>query len=131
MAGERREATEAAIEASLRQRLVHAGQHRLKISARWREPTSLVWPTEITQVTILDPPTDRSALCQAEAFPLQADIEFAVVPCFEAFLGRQRLQASEDPILSLTFLHKRGPVADERGARWIEVALQAGDPSAS
>jgi len=104
---------------------------RVPAGSDWRKPTGFVRATEIAQVTALDAPSDGSALRRAEAFPLQAVIEFAVVACVEAFLGCECLQASKDPVLLFPFLHKRGPVADERRARWIEVALQARDPRAS
>ncbi len=131
MAGERCEATEAAIEASLRHRLVHAGQHRLKISARWREPTGLVRATEIAQITVLDAPSDGPTLRQAEAFPLQAASSSLSYPASKPSSAASACRRPKIRYSRSRFSMSDGPVADERRARWIEIALQARDPRAS
>ncbi len=131
MAGDSREAAQASDQARFGHRLVHAHQHRLEIGAGWCEPPGLIRASEIAQVAIRDAPPDRPAFRWAEAFLLQTSIQFAVVPGFEAFLGGQGLQASEDAVLPGTSLHQRRPVADERITRRIEVAPQTRQPHAS
>ena len=124
MAGDSREAAQASDQARFGHGLVHAHQHRLEVGAGRREPPGLVRASEIAQVAIRDAPPDRPAFRRTEAFLLQTSFEFAVVPGFEAFLSGQGLQAPEDAVLSGASLHQRGPVADERITRRIEVALQ-------
>lgn len=68
--------------------LPHADQHGLEIGARWCEPSRLIRASEIVQIAVHDAAADRSAFRLAEAFLLQARIEFAVVPRIEAVFAR-------------------------------------------
>ncbi|MGX9980191.1 hypothetical protein ACN9MF_10530 [Methylobacterium fujisawaense] len=81
-------------------------------------PTGLVRAPEIAQITILDAPSEGSALRRAEAFAFQACIAFAVVPRREILRGRQCLQTGEDAEIPPMFPHEQKPVADEGITRW-------------